>query len=278
MLARRSAALLGALSLSLLPACGSDDEGGGASAEPAAFAVSITGKGPKAKVDVPATVEAGLVELTFDNSDKIPHDAQLIRVEGDHTIEEVEKVITGEGTPTPDWIEDGGGIGSVQPGKTGTATEELSEGKYVLFDTENGGKAEFEVTGEAADAELPSTDASITAVDYGFETDGLKAGKNTITFKNEGKELHHVIATPIAQGATIQEVEEFASSDEEPSGPPPLEFEKGTSTAVIDGGRTQVTELELQKGRYAFLCFISDRAGGPPHTAKGMVTEVEIPG
>lgn len=278
----RIAALLAVLGLSLLASCGSDDEGdGAATAKPTEIAVNITGKGPNAKVDIPASVKAGLVEFTFQNGDKVPHDAQVIRIEGDHTleeVEEVEEVVEGEGTPTPDWIKDGGGLGTVGPGQTGTAIEVLEPGRHVVFDTENGGKAEFEVTGEAASAQLPATDASLKTVEYGFETSGLKAGRNTLTFKNEGEELHHVIAAPINEGTTIEEVKKFASSDEEPSGPPPIDFEKVVGTAVLDGGREQVTELELQKGRYALLCFISDRAGGPPHTAKGMVQEVKVSG
>jgi len=49
------------------------------------------------------------------------------------------------------------------------------------------------------------------------------------------------------------------------------------STPVLDGGVAQVTDLELKKGKNVLLCFISDRAGGPPHVAKGMIAEVDIP-
>ena len=34
--------------------------------------------------------------------------------------------------------------------------------------------------------------------------------------------------------------------------------------------------MELKAGKYAFVCFISDRAGGPPHVAKGMINEVVV--
>lgn len=48
-------------------------------------------------------------------------------------------------------------------------------------------------------------------------------------------------------------------------------------TTVLDGGAKQVTQLELAKpGKYALLCFIQDRAGGPPHIAKGMIAEVDV--
>ena len=45
---------------------------------------------------------------------------------------------------------------------------------------------------------------------------------------------------------------------------------------MLDGGNKQVVQLELQRGNYALLCFVSDRQGGPPHVAKGMIQEVEV--
>jgi len=48
-------------------------------------------------------------------------------------------------------------------------------------------------------------------------------------------------------------------------------------TARIDGGTKQVIELDLDKpGKYALLCFVSDRKGGPPHGAQGMIAEVTV--
>ena len=37
-----------------------------------------------------------------------------------------------------------------------------------------------------------------------------------------------------------------------------------------------LTEITLTAGRYAMLCFLQDRTGGPPHFMKGMLTEVVI--
>jgi hypothetical protein len=48
-------------------------------------------------------------------------------------------------------------------------------------------------------------------------------------------------------------------------------------TARIEGGTKQITELDLDKpGKYALLCFVSDRKGGPPHVAQGMVAEITV--
>lgn len=116
--------------------------------------------------------------------------------------------------------------------------------------------------------------ASITARDYSFTTSGLKAGKNAITFENTGKEPHHVVVAPLKPGKTLDDVRKFAREEK---GPPPIDEKSTQSTTVLDGGTKQVTELELKKpGKYALLCFITDRAGGPPHVAKGMAAEATI--
>jgi len=39
---------------------------------------------------------------------------------------------------------------------------------------------------------------------------------------------------------------------------------------------SQVVDLELKAGSYAFQCYIADRAGGPPRAFKGMVTIEEV--
>lgn len=298
MASRRFPVLLAAAALCLVPAaCGSDDDdssdGGSGSAETSetaavTFETSEPAKG-RVAIDGPKEIEAGVVEITLKNSSKGRHDAQILRVEGDRSADEVisNSIDSGEGAPIPEWITDGGGLAAVPPGESATVTEVLKPGTYYLLDSESaqgsqqpnarkGGVAKFEVTGEATTAELPETDATITAKDFSFETAGIEAGSNRLTFENTGKELHHVLALPMTKGSTIEDVRKFASSEGEPEGPPPVDFENGVGTAVIDGGQAQVAELDFKKGKYALLCFITNRQGGPPHVAMGMVDELDV--
>jgi hypothetical protein len=295
MTSRRLPALLAAAALCLAPAaCGSDDDsssGGSSESDEAASITFETTEPSKGKVAIsgPETVEAGMTEITLKNSGKGPHDAQILKVEGDRTVDEVLSNSTDskEGAPIPDWISGGGGLGTTAPGKSATVTQVLEPGTYYVIDTESGqgtekqnarlgGVTQFEVTGEQSTAELPETDASITAKDFSFETSGIEAGANRLTFANDGEQLHHLIAMPLAKGATIGEAKKFFTSEGEPEGPPPVDFENGVSTAVIDGGEAQVAELEFKKGKYALVCFITNRDGGPPHVAMGMIDELDV--
>jgi hypothetical protein len=292
-----SIALLAVAGLCALSACGDDDDsssaGGSSDAAAKTQAVTFTTTEPgrnRVAIDGPSTIDAGLVDITLKNSTKAPHDAQLVRVAGDQTAKQViSKVIdTEEGAATPDWAHGAGGVGSVDGGSSATVTQVLLPGTYYLVDTESGGGegegppnakkggiVKFEVAGDEG-GELPATDAKIVADDYSFESTGLQPGKNRLTFENAGNELHHVIAFPMRKGAKFSEVTKLFASEQEPKGPPPVDFERFESTAVLDGGEEQVTEMEFERGKYALVCFIADRAGGPPHVAKGMISELDV--
>jgi hypothetical protein len=107
---------------------------------------------------------------------------------------------------------------------------------------------------------------------------GLKAGKNTITFDNTTNQLHHIVALPLVPGKTAADVKKFLASNGKPSCPPPVNFDQGVSTAVIDQKFKQTTELTLAKpGNYVLLCFISDRDGkGKPHFLEGLDKQVKV--
>lgn len=186
--------------------------------------------------------------------------------------------------PSPGWIHAAGGTGPAPPGGSSSATQRLRPGSYIVYDAPFGnegqgvkfGVAAFKVDGEADGGELPKATAKIEAYEYGFRASGLKAGANTLEFSNSGGEPHHVIAAPYRPGATLAEVRK-AFKREQGGAEPPLDFENTSYTARIDGGTKQITELHLEKpGKYALLCFVSDRNGGPPHVAQGMVAEITV--
>ncbi len=262
-----------------LAACGDDDdEGDSESGGPAAteVAMELKGSGKDLTMDAPGSVDGGTARITFQNSTKKEGVAQLLRIDGDHTAEEALEAAEAwgeKGKALPDWVGLAGGTGNTKPGASTTVTQSLAAGKYMAVDINSNTLAEFEVTGDG-EGEPAAPEARIDAVDYSFSSTGLKEGKNEVLFDNKGREPHFVVGLPIKAGKTIEDVKKFVRTEK---GEPPIDEENGTfDSSVIDGGTRQVLELELKKGKYAFLCFIPDRKGGPPHVAKGMVAEAVV--
>jgi hypothetical protein len=266
--------------------CGGSGDGDGDEAKSLSIEASEPAK-DSYRFEAPQSVEAGLVDIEFKNSGKLEHEAQLIRIEGNHTTDQAlkafDKVL--QGGAAPDWFRGTGGVGTTAPGGTETVTQRLEPGSYVFLDSgepegrnvephyRQGAVSELEVTGEVSDASLPETDATVTATEYSFSSSGLKAGKNKFRFRNVGGQWHHLIVAGITPGSTIDDVKRLIESEKGP----PLAKENAVEAAVLDGGNEQLAEVDLEPGRYALLCFIPDRAGGPPHVAKGMISEATIP-
>ena len=280
----------------LLAACGGD---GGTEAtappEPAKVTVTATASGKQVKFDVPAQLQAGATELTLVNNTKEAAELQLVQLDEGHTLAEFYPVLESEeGEPVPAWLHPFGGVGETSAGQTRSVVVDLKAGAYQWFSGtapeqegaqpqyKRGGVGSLEVTGDAPGAQLPTTAAQITAKelapdDYRFEASGLKAGTNQITFTNGGGQLHHVVIARLAEGATLDQAQEFFTTQDF-KGPPPVDFDASEITAVLDRGGKQIETVELQSGSYALLCFLTDRAGSPPHVIKAkMIQEVKVP-
>ena len=278
-----ASALLVAASVGLA-GCGDHVGNKQAAVLPTKLAITASEEGKRLHLSVPKSVRAGLVTVELTNTGRAFHEAQLIRLESGHTPEDALKVIAAEGAPSPGWIHVAGGTGPAPPGGKRSATQRLRPGNYIAYDApfQNEGQglkfglASFKVEGKADNSgKLPKAVAKIEAYEYGFKASGLSVGKNTIEFSNTGAEPHHVIAVPYKPGATLAQVRNaFRRTG---GADPPLDFADVAYTARIDGGTKQITQLDLAKrGKYALLCFVSDRTGGPPHVAKGMIAEITV--
>jgi hypothetical protein len=265
-------ALFGLLALGgLMAACGDDDEEAVAS-DGAVAAFEVSGSGQAAKMSGPGSLEAGTVQVDFKNSTKDNAGVTLVRVEGGHTAAQAVKAGRewGEGNaPLPDWVRFVGGVSSIRSGETSSSVQSLPQGTYAAIDINTSAFTPFKVTGDGG-GELPTTSARVEARDYSFEASGLKAGKGRVLFTNTGKEPHFALMAPIKPGKTLADVRKALETEE---GEPPIFEDKTVSTGVLDGGESQAIDLTLQKGKYALLCFVGDRKGGPPHAFKGMVSQ-----
>jgi hypothetical protein len=269
------ALLLAAVCLAL-PACGDDDDGGGS--ERQAFVVEATDDG----VTAPRSVRPGAIELRFRNTGKREHGAQLIALgEGHDAAEALEagQAWGEKGRPLPGWLRFVGGVGATRAGGTGIAVVDLPPGEYAVLDIEGEGPRPYaEFTAEGAEgAALADVPARVEALEYSFEAESLEDGSQRVLFENVGDEPHHLIGAPLRPGKTAADVERFLKQERTGhAGPPPIVEGKGFDTAIISGGTSTVVDIRLERGKYAFLCFVPDRKGGPPHAFRGMATVASV--
>lgn len=313
---RRNSALLLASVLSLVAAaCGGQggDEAGGTTTtaaptpsptatEAQATALSI-GAEDFRFTGAPAEIEAGVFDITFENTGEVEHELAFIEI-GDTPIDEVGAALapTLEGGPFPEFAENLAIPSVAEPGQTVETTALLAEGSYAIICTFTGavpetgattttgvggpedegpqGPPHYElgmvqpltVTAGAAQPVLPEVDGAITASDYTFDVD-VSAGSQTVNFTNAGpNQVHHGVVFAFNEGvdqaAAEQALETFISSEDE-STPPPPEIDLETRTpefGVFSAGLGATYDVEFESGRtYAVVCFIQDRTGGPPH-------------
>ena len=267
-----------AATTALIAGCGSSDS------SPAKLSLKISEQGKKATFQAPKSSAGGLVEVSLTNQGKAPHGIEFIQYTGKHTEEEVLKELGGNSEKIPSWIKLAGGIGSVAGAKTATADLNLPAGNYVLADAaafagpSSGppATAPLRVTG-GSDGSLPSTPATVTAANpakdkFKWEISGLQTGENKITFNSKGKEaVHLIIAVPVkGKAPPLSQIEKDLASN----GPPPsyVDVNEAQQTAILDGGVSQTTTLDLKKpGQYIFFCPLTDRDGGKPHFEEGLL-------
>lgn len=233
-------------------------------------------------------VQGGIVNIALANEGEAGHDFQLVAEAEGHTVEELAASVADAEAPFEDWILPAGGVGSTAAGASREVTVALSPGTYWYFCTESsqvdgeevahgtsGMLGELTIEGDNA-AALPETDASIVASEYTFTTEGLAAGTQSVLFENSGDYSHHVVVAPMNEGATIEEVEAFMSSEGE--GEPPVDFEGMRASSVVGPGGRMVLEFDFEAGtNYVMLCFLPDPGTSePPHAALGMLTETAI--
>ena len=262
--------------------CGDDDGGGEAATSLDVTAVDF------AFQNLPEEVESGAVELTLTNDGEADHEIAWVEI-GDTDIntffEDFGPVIT-EGAPWPDYVGTAIGANEAAPGAAGTFTYTLPGGTYAVFcaltgtpeDPEGEGEPHFAqgmqqlvtVTGDEA-GDLPDGDGTITAEDYTFDVD-LSAGDTVINFSNNGPNDHFAGFDVFPEGTTVEEAEEtFGTLVQLEEGAEPPEGtvfpEEIGFSGIASEGRSIQFQVPggLEPGTYIFYCFISDRAGGPPH-------------
>jgi len=250
---------------------------------PKAAPATVTMTAKDFAFDAPAQIPGGAVTLQIQNSGKEVHQAQLVRLEGGKTGQDLMAALKKHGPP-PAWMKFVGGPNAIAPGHEVSATSVLEPGQYAwlcfipspdgVMHAAKGMVRPFEVTAAPSGAatSLPETDVTIKLVDFDFQSSKpLTPGRHSIMVENAGPQAHELVLVKLAPGKTIQD---FATWAESMKGPPPAEPVGGVG--VLDKGGWGVFTADLTAGDYGLICFVPDVKDGKMHLVHGMMKNIKV--
>jgi plastocyanin len=239
------------------------------------------------------TFTPGDVSVTVTNNGKEEHQATIVRFKDGKSLADLSTVAAKDPGKLDTVIDVFGGPNAVAPGGTVTATQTLGAGDYFFMcfipapdgqpHAAKGMITPFKVEGEAPGPTTASAENTVALKEYAFGVSGAATDPNagpekpvsvkggTITFANQGEQLHEAAIYKPAAGKTAKDVIEYFKQAN-PTGPPPV-VPAGGVTALDPGTSSTST---LSAGDYVFMCFLPDRASGAPHFTKGMIQAVTV--
>jgi hypothetical protein len=164
-------------------------------------------------------------------------------------------------------------------GRKSEAQTTLAPGQYVALEIEGEGAPKahttFTVAPAASPAVLPTPQATIRTIDFGFRGPGTLHVGELVRFENEGFEVHMDLAFRTkSRNAAKKIVQALASGHEKGLGKlisgPPANFAGPLST-----GAYQQETIAAQPGWYVEVCFM-EAQDGRSHTRLGMERIIKI--
>lgn len=250
---------------------------------PSAAPATVTVIAKDFAFDAPAQIPGGAVTMLLQNHGKEVHQAQLVRLEGGKTGQDLIAALKKHGPP-PAWMKFVGGPNAAAPGHQVNATSVLEPGQYAylcfipspdgVIHAAKGMVRPFEVTAPPSGAAhaLPEADLTIKLVDFDFQSSKpLTAGKQSILVENAGPQVHELVLVKLAPGKTI---EDFATWAESMKGPPPAELVGGV--VALEKAMRGTFTADLTPGDYGLICFVPDVKDGKMHFAHGMMKNIKV--
>lgn len=232
--------------------------------------------------EMPATLRAGLTQVTLVNEGKEPHHLWILKLEAGKKLADVFAAMTPQSIAFPSWAKNVGGPNAPVPGGKAVALMNFEPGHYAVLcvipapdgtpHLMKGMAKEFDVVGPMPNEDPIKVDIESQLVDYDFAfAKPLTPGRKTIRFTNAANQVHEAFIAKLPPG---KRAADLLAWEKNPQGPPPVipmggitGIEPGTSMAII---------VDLEPGTYAFYCFVPDAKDGKAHIAHGMMKEFVV--
>lgn len=232
-------------------------------------------------LEVPEVVPAGEVTFVLENMGALAHHAQLVQIPSSSLATFRDDDGFGRVMNEATWL---GGPATVESQSTSApVTTTLQPGTYAFLcmlvtdgseHATRGMRTTFVVEGDRVDPPAPSVTGTVSLDEFAFDVPDDFDGNGSFLVRNDGSLDHELSIVGVEDGATRAEVRDaFEQWDGSVPAPETLTFEGGVQAMRFR--KTQVVDLDLDAGTYAFVCFVPE--GGTRHWEKGMLRLFEVP-
>ncbi len=232
-------------------------------------------------MELPDQVNAGRTLIVYENVGQESTHPFMLRLPDDVTVDQALADLGPEAMEPPAWFLDAdfpGFVGETLPGQTSFAVVDLEAGPHLILHDSAVHLDVVATEATPAVTQNPPSDATVSLFEMGYEfPETLDAGRQVWEVENVGEEPHELLLIRSAVPATAEQIIALFSSESEDENATPVGG--GPSFADIDPvggvgwlspGATAWTEVDLQPGTYAMICFVFDSETGLPHLMLGM--------
>jgi hypothetical protein len=236
----------------------------------------------KTSITVGGTTQSGAVNIISTASGVKEASAILFLLKPGVTVAEVEGALKGGAGKDPNKATKYGSIvfdAEVTPAHPNEAQTTLVPGNYVaLGGTGEGGpklKEPFTVTAAASPAVLPTPEATVRSIEFGFRGPTTLADGELVRFENEGFLVHMDIAFPVKSKADAKKVVKDLLTGKEKGIEKLAAGEPFGFAGPISSGAYEQETITAKPGWYVQACFMETQ-DGRPHTRLGMERIIKI--
>jgi hypothetical protein len=242
------------------------------------FSVTVSGS----SVTVSGTPQSGAVNVVSIASGIKEGSVILFRLNPGVSVAEVEAFLASKRTHDPNNADKFGSIvfdAEAAPGHGSEAQTSLQAGQYVALGSVGEGPpkfhAAFTVAASASPAALPTPQATIRSIEFGFRGPTTLHDGELVRFENEGFLVHMNFAFPVKnQRAAKKAIKLLLAGKEKPlhkliTGPP-----VGFAGPLSSGAYQQET-ISAKPGVYVEVCFMETQ-DKRDHTLLGMERMIKI--
>jgi hypothetical protein len=206
----------------------------------------------------------------------LARDAQRCRARPGFTVAEVEAALNAGAGKDPNRASKYGSIvfdAEVNPGQTNEAQTVLAPGQYVaLGGAGEGGpklKAPFTVTAASSPATLPTPQATVRSIEFGFRGPTTLHDGELVRFENEGFLVHMDIAFPAKSEKAAAEIDKALLAGKEKGLEKLVTGAPFAFAGPLSHEAFQQETITAKPGWYVQACFMETQ-DGRDHTRLGM--------